>query len=125
MLARLASLGSQCCAAPPPAAPPLIFCARDFLELRSHILPQIESAKMVEIGRSQAGNFRFHREFSFNFSVLANLTEERNQNFSGGNHQIFFSPPLCRYFAIVEEYKTTRPKFKKVYLNSVSAHPPD
>ena len=39
-------------AAPPPAAPPLIFCARDFWKASAfHIIPQTESAKMVEIGR--------------------------------------------------------------------------
>jgi len=76
---RLASSLFAFCAAPPPAAPPLIFCARDFWKASAfHIIPQTESAKMVEIGRFQAQNFRFHQFFGSRQAKRENETKPKH-----------------------------------------------
>jgi hypothetical protein len=61
--------------APQPPRLRSFFARAIFWELRSHIIPQTESAKMVEIGRFQAQNFRFHHFFGSRQAKRKNETK--------------------------------------------------
>ncbi|PJC28051.1 hypothetical protein CO054_02240 [Candidatus Shapirobacteria bacterium CG_4_9_14_0_2_um_filter_39_11] len=87
----------------PPAAPPLIFCSRNFWELRSFIIPQNESAKMVEIGRFQIQSFRFHHNFGLRQAKRKN--EARPESFPAVPADFSFSTPsqILYYCTKVQE----------------------